>query len=108
MSYSSYPHYPPSFVAPFPAYATPVVHNALLGALIGSATAAATQLQVPAQQQAAYPLGKILKTGVATGIATALVTVLGQTISPHHSKVATTATLFVAGTALLYTLSKND
>ncbi len=104
----SYTFYPPPYAAYVPAVTPPVVHNALLGAFIGGAAAAATQLQMPAQQRAEYPLGKIMKTGVATGIATALVTALGQTISPNHSKVATTATLFIAGTALLYTLSKND
>ncbi|ALG67277.1 hypothetical protein [Beggiatoa leptomitoformis] len=101
----SYPeHYYPTFY-PLAPQTTSLLHNVFLGAMIGSTVATATQLRKSPEDRK-NPVGEVLKAGVATGLATAVVTAIGQNISPHHSNLATVATMFVAGTALIYTLNQ--
>ncbi|EIJ40977.1 hypothetical protein BegalDRAFT_0051 [Beggiatoa alba B18LD] len=101
-------YYPvPANYYPLSPQTTTLLHNALLGVMIGSTAATATQLRKTPEARA-NPIGSIIKAGVATGLATAVVTAIGQNISPNHSNLATVATMFVAGTALIYTLNQDN
>lgn len=82
--------------------ASTVLDSASLGATVGAAAAAARQLRSPTRPGKAA-LGEILGAGAVAGFAAGTLAYMRQN-ARQPSGLATAATLFVAGTALMYVL----
>jgi len=105
-NHAQYPSRPPAYWVPQP---TPIQQHsaigraAFVGAVMGASRAAAGALKQ--EKTDSSVMGDVLAGMVTGGLATAGVVAVGERIGLRNS-VTNTAVMFLAGTALLYTLQK--